>query len=382
MQELAHAKTDSRGRFSIKVPAGETDSLHMIRVTHQKANYFRPVQPGTQSVDVDVYNVAAQVEGVSLSLDIMQVQTEPGGQSLRVIEHFIVKNESSPALTQFSDHPFEFNLPAGAVVEGAAAKAPGGMAVQSPPVPLSEPGHYTIIFPIRPGESEFNVWYHIPYTGSYTFKPKPAMDTANLAVMLPKSMAFKQGNPPQYQVVTEDVGGSAQAFVTQNAKPSEPLEFTVSGTGELPRDTAGTQATGSAGAQAGAQPGDASTAPDTRPGGGLGVPVDKDAERDPWTKYRWWILGGLGLAMAVAAGFMMKSPVQTPSTSNPSRALPSVPTSANGALQVLRDEMFAVETDRLEGRLSEGEYAQLKSAYDIVLRRALARSSTEQIVLE
>jgi hypothetical protein len=44
-------------------------------------------------------------------------------------------------------------------------------------------------------------------------------------------------------------------------------------------------------------------------------------------------------------------------------------------LQVLRDEMFAVETDRLEGRLSEGEYAELKAAYDVVLKRTLARSA-------
>ena len=77
MQELARTKTDGRGRFTIKVPPGESDSLHMIRVTHDKANYFRPVQPGTQSVEVEVYNAAPQVEGVSLTEDVLQVQTDP-----------------------------------------------------------------------------------------------------------------------------------------------------------------------------------------------------------------------------------------------------------------------------------------------------------------
>ncbi len=66
MQELARAKTDGKGRFTIKVPAGEAESLHMIRVTHDKANYFRPVQPGAQSVEVEVYQAAPQVEGVTL----------------------------------------------------------------------------------------------------------------------------------------------------------------------------------------------------------------------------------------------------------------------------------------------------------------------------
>ena len=395
MQELARAKTDNRGHFTIKVPAGESDSLHMIRVTHDKANYFRPVQPGTQSVEVEVYNAAAQVEGVSLTEDVLQVQSEPGGQSLRIVEHFLVKNDSSPARTLFSEHPFEFNLPPGATVEGSAAKAPGGMAVQSPPVPMGEPGHYAIIFPIRPGDTEFHVWYHIPYTGSYTFKPKPTMDTTNLAIMMPKSMNFKQGTPANYEAVTEDVGGGAQAYLARNAKPSEPLEFTVSGTGELPRDTAAAQsggpAAGGPASAGGATTADADPGKDTRPGGGLGVPVDKDAERDPWTKYRWWIIGGLGLAMAAAAGFMMKTPSGAPrgAAANSSRATriaysraTSQTVDGGSALQVLRDEMFAIETDRLEGRLSASEYSELKSAFDVVLRRALDRSGTQQVVTE
>jgi hypothetical protein len=301
-----------------------------------------------------------------------------------VTEHFLVRNNSSPAMTLFSDHPFEFNLPEGATVEGAVAKSPGGMAVQSPVVPETTPGLYTMIFPIRPGDTEFSLKYHVNYTGNFTFKPKPTMDTMNLAVMMPKSMAFKQGTPANYESVTEDVGQNAQAFVARNAKPSEPLEFTVSGTGQLPRDNAAAQ-----GADANPPAGPAGTAgaaQDDRPGGGLGVPVDKDAERDPWTKYRWWIIGGLGLVMATAAGFMLKSPASnTPSAGAvkgfaPARQVPA--SSPGGALQALRDEMFAIETDRLEGRLTPAEYSELKSAFDVVLRRALARSGTQQVVTE
>jgi hypothetical protein len=42
-------------------------------------------------------------------------------------------------------------------------------------------------------------------------------------------------------------------------------------------------------------------------------------------------------------------------------------------LRALRDELFVLETDRLAGRLSEAEYAEQKAAFDVVLRRALAR---------
>lgn len=43
-------------------------------------------------------------------------------------------------------------------------------------------------------------------------------------------------------------------------------------------------------------------------------------------------------------------------------------------LHALKDELFVLETDRLAGRMTEAEYAQHKAAFDVVLRRAMARS--------
>jgi len=372
MQELAHASTDSKGRFSIEVP---DEGLHLLRVTHEGANYFKPIQPGTQSVAIDVYSAAAKVAGVTLDADVMRIESEAGG-GLRVVEHFFVKNTSQPPMTLFSEHPFELYLPGGAVVEGSAAKAPGGMAVQSALVPESEPNRFTILFPIRPGESEFQVSYKLPYNGSFNFQPRPVMPTDNLVVMLPKSMTFKPGNGTPYSPVTEEMG--AQTYVARSAEPSQPLGFAISGSGQLPRDNAAAGANPSGDQQANAG-GDPNT--DTRPGGGLGVPVDKDAVRDPWTKYRWWILAGFGLLLAAAAGFLLTGPqggrrrgLQT----GGSDFLPGnvdLRRTPDRVLQTLRDEMFAAETDRLEGRLNPEQYAELKSAYDIVLRRALTRNA-------
>ncbi len=388
MQELSRTKSDARGRFTLKVPDEGPDALHMVRVTHDKANYFRPVQAGTQSVEVEVYSAAPEVDGITLTEDVMQVQTEPGNASLRVVEHFLLKNESSPAKTLFSDHPFELNLPPGAVVDGGAAKGPGAqsMAVQASLVPFGAPDHYTIIFPIRPGDTEFHVWYHLPYKDSFTFHPRPVMRTLNLAVMMPRSMTFKTASPSPFAAVTEDIG-AAQAFLARDAQPSQPLEFTVSGTGQLPRESGGAQAGGGAQASGGAQAGGGASSAasaaaggdpnaDTRPGGGLGTPVDKDAQREPESKYKWWIIAGFALAFATAAGFMLRSPGAAPPAAIAAAAAPNTPDAppSRGALQVLRDEMFSLETDRLAGRLSEAQYHELKSAYDVVLRRALERS--------
>jgi hypothetical protein len=44
----------------------------------------------------------------------------------------------------------------------------------------------------------------------------------------------------------------------------------------------------------------------------------------------------------------------------------------------LKDELFAIETERLAGSLSEEEYGQVKAALETVLRRALSRTAEKQ----
>src|SRR5271167_463609 len=194
MQEATRTKTDAKGHFSLDVPANESQAIHLVRVTHDKANYFRPAPPGTQSVEIEVYTAAAQVKGVSGEADVMRIETDASGKALHVVENFFVKNESTPPLTQFSDRPFEFYLPAGAVVEGSAALAPGGMPVQASPVPLNDaPNHFAFVFPIRPGETRFQITYKVPYSGSFTFAPRLAIPVDTIAIMMPKSMTFKAG---------------------------------------------------------------------------------------------------------------------------------------------------------------------------------------------
>ena len=376
MQEAARTKTDARGRFKLEIPAGD-NGIHLVRVAHDKANYFRPAPPGTESVEVEVFNAAAKVKGVSTEADVMHMQTDESGKVLHVVENFFVKNESNPPLTQFSDRPFEFYLPEGAVVEGSAALAPGGMPVQASPVPLGDANHYAFIFPIRPGETRFQISFRLPYNGSMKFSPRMTTATDTIAVMMPKSMTFNPGAASPYSPVTEDT--TAQTFVARNVAPSQPVDFTVSGVGQLPRDTGAAATAGDGGATAGAPAAGAagSAATDTRPGGGLGTPIDPEGTNDPWAKYKWWILGGLGLAMAVGAGIMLRN--------GPAPAV-AVASSAGGyagggvaiaggdsLLAAMKEELFALETDRLQGRLSESEYLEQKAALEVVLRRALQR---------
>ena len=376
MQEAARTKTDAHGHFTIDVP---DNGMHLVRVDHEKAAYFEPVPPGTSKVDVAVYDVEPKVEGVSTEADVMRLETGP--QGLHVIQNYFVKNESKPPRTQFSKQAYEIYLPPDAKIEASAAMGPGGMPVASSPIPLGEKGHYAFVFPVRPGETRFQLSYTLPYSGSYKFAPHLALPTENVAIMMPKSMQFEGGAPFQ----PADVDAHAQTFLAKNVQPSQPLEFTVSGTGVMPRDSeqAGAGAPGgpaSADAQSAAQPSSAAT--DTRPGGGLGNPIDTP---DPLQKYKWWILSGLALVLVIAAAFFLRAkPESALAAAAPAMPSPLVPTprpagnpseNSGALLSALKDELFALETERLEGKLSDNEYAEIKSALEVVLRRALARQA-------
>ncbi len=275
------------------------------------------------------------------------------------------------------------------------------MRVKSPPVPVGDPNHYAMVFPLRPcpsaqeaaqdkncGETRFQVSYQLPYSGSLVIAPKVAVPTGALVVMLPKSMTFKPGASAPYAAVTEPM--AAQAFVAQQVQPSEPLEFTLSGSGQLPRDsdTGPGQSAGAGDGSSGAGAGSGDLTPseasarqraDTKPGVGLNNPLDSDGDLEPWAKYKWWILGLLGLALAGGAGVMLKAaPAGAAAVGLPvAVAGPVAPAGSDSLLQALKDELFALETDRLAGRLSEAQYAEQKGALEVVLRRAMARTGAD-----
>ena len=140
----------------------------------------------------------------------MRVETD--AQGLRVTQSFFIKNDSNPPRTQFSNRSYEFYLPPNAQIEGSAAMAPGGMPVQSSPVPLGEKDHYAFLFPLRPGVTQFQLSYHLPYSGSLAFDQRFATATDSFVVMMPKSMTFKPATGGSFPVSYTHLGSKTLWF--------------------------------------------------------------------------------------------------------------------------------------------------------------------------
>jgi hypothetical protein len=380
MDEIAKATSDSHGRYHLTVPDGGQILLH---VTHKGAEYFARVPPGSSSVDIDVYDSATRVDGISGEATVMQMETDTAGRTLNVTANMSVSNASLPAMTQYGGNTFDFYLPKNAVIVESLASAPGGMPTQSPVKTLDANGHYAFTFPVRPGETRFQVSYTMPYSGKQAFAIKQTLPTADVAVMLPKSIQFQGNGPTQFQAINDDV--SLQTFDAHQPAFSQPVEFTLSGTGQLPQaqDETGNGGQGGAdqsGGATGSTPSQmgGSGANGTGPGGGLGTPIDTPG---PLTKYQWWILGALALALVAGAGFLLSSRPPAHATavaaSNTGGGqIMNDPTSqyyGGASLGAIKDELFQLETERLHGKLTEEQYAMQKGALDILMRRILAR---------
>ena len=124
---------------------------------------------------------------------------------------------------------FEFVLPDGAELESAQAKGPGGQPIAVEASPGAQKNHYALNYPLRPGETQFQVAYHMPYSGEASISPKPLGEVQHFVVMTPKGMTFTPKNPQQFQSMPDDTG--AGIMVATNVKPGQDLSFRIAGAG-------------------------------------------------------------------------------------------------------------------------------------------------------
>ncbi|MGB6975004.1 MAG: carboxypeptidase regulatory-like domain-containing protein [Terracidiphilus sp.] len=379
MSEVGHTTTDARGHYSLTRPG---NNPMLIRITHQGAETFAAAPEGDSPTDINVYDVSAKVTGVYIEADVIEIEAANG--QLSVTERYFVHNTSKPPRTEWSAKTFEIVLPAEAVVQGAAGQRPSANSLPTSLVlkPSGEKGHYFFNFPIEPDQADkdtlFQVSYTLAYTsGSFTFHPQMLLPAQNVGVLLPKSMSFSAGSGATFQSVQEDPG--VQTMVARNIVPGQSLSFTVGGSGSMPRNNQ-------------ADNGASAAAPNNgQPGGGIGEPIGTP---DPLSKYKWWILAGLGLLLVTAAAFLLRkqpgtamagavpAPGAAPgpaSAAYPASASAYIPAASPAAknaalLNALKEELFALESEKLSGTLPPEEYAEVKSALEVVLKRALKRN--------
>lgn len=381
MAEIATAKADSRGHYKIDAPAAKGPRL--VRAERGGVNYFKMLTPGSTSVDITVYDAVPSVEGITGSADVVRFQTQ--GSTLQVAELFAINNTSSPPRTLASSATFEFVLPEGAKIDSADAQGPNGQPISATTTPTKEKNHYVFSYALKPGETRFQVSYNLPYNGKISISPRLTRNFEHYVLVIPSSMSFAPNDAKQFQAMANQPGSNVQVSV--RATVGQDLSYAVSGTGTIPDEQAQQSATD---AESGGGTMGGGAAPESRPGGGLGKPIDAP---DGLANYRWYILGVL-LTVLVGGGIWTHERTKQaeaenePAPPSPAAALrptprvvsaavptyASEPTHGNLLLAALKEELFQLEIERQQGKLTPEEYEKAHSAVSQTLQRALARA--------
>ena len=93
------------------------------------------------------------------------------GNQLQATRLFAVNNASKPPRTQKNDQNFEFYLPDGAQIADSSAETAGGQPLKTDPVPQKEKNRYALNFPLRPGQTLFQIGFELPYSGELSVDP-------------------------------------------------------------------------------------------------------------------------------------------------------------------------------------------------------------------
>lgn len=337
MNEVSLTKTDSQGHFSLNLP--DEQAPHLVRVQRQSVSYFTAVPPGTGSADVTVYDAATQLENVTTDARVFHLEANAG--SLNVSDMYVLKNNSQPPRSRIGNQTFSVALPDGAEFDHASITGPSGMPLAVSPVPSETGNHYAFDFPIRPGETRFEVFYKVPFNGKYEFSLTPETPLSELGVLLPKDMKFTGVSASFAQDSDE---GDLSVFFAKNLFANQPVKFSVSTRSE------GTGSQGSAawyiaGAIAGVMV-------------GLILVL--------WNKVLW------RKTARKSAGRPLKASKSSTKASAQSQSQSSAE-EPDDMLGVLKDELFQLETDRLNGKISEEEYIKTKAGLDMLLRRQMTK---------
>ena len=357
MEESGTTKTDSQGHYTLNV--ADASAQHLVRVARQSVHYFKAAPPGTTTVDITVYDAGTQVEGLVTDARVFHLQASGGNMDVQ--ELYILNNQSQPPRTKIGNQTFAITLPDGAQIGDASLTGPGGMPLTVAAVPSGAKDRYAYDFPIKPGETRFEVNYKVPYNGSHEFSLKPESSLSELGVLLPKSMKFN-GTSPAFSQDRDEEG--LAVFFAKNVPANQEVKFSVSGEGLIANAAQG--------------------------GGNPGQPASENSGAPPQSSSGgtrgalWFIVGALVILIGGGAFVMWrKSAAARAAAQNPkankvaSKAKAQAQTQAakpqGDMLEVLKDELFQLETDKLNGKISQEEYEKAKAGLDTLFRRQLKR---------
>lgn len=230
MRTLGNTTSDADGHFAFAhdEPGG---GPQLLQASFQGVNYNKLLTPNipTSNVELDVF--AATKSAAVARIAERMLLIEPSATQVAMDETVIVQNDSKTTFSNNSLGAFRFYLPPSAAEMKVNAQGSQGMPLPQTPQKTAEKNVYQVNFPVKPGQTEFELTYTLPLASPNTLEGRvvdvPGMQTSPLRLIAPPGVTL---TGKDIQSVGTEPKTQAAIFTVTAAGP---FSLNFSGTGSL-----------------------------------------------------------------------------------------------------------------------------------------------------
>ena len=226
MQEVATAKTDAAGRFTLTPPADGSAPFFLVQTVFQDVNYRVRIKDGAPA-DLTVYDTTRVTPPLRIKSARILVHVE--GAKAHVQELFAVENSAQPARTfANSDGTFFFHLGEGAGDPTAAVAGQMGMPIPQAVQDGKSPREFSINYALQPGVTVVMVAYDADYSaGKFTLRDRVDYPLGQVELRVsPSSLAVDSS---VFKTAGMDAVSGEQTLQAEGLPSGSALEASVSG---------------------------------------------------------------------------------------------------------------------------------------------------------
>jgi hypothetical protein len=169
MQAIATSVSDANGKFSIDHDLPPPPAL--LQADYKGVTYTQVQPPGrpTTGIQFQIYDSAAKPPAEMQTAHLIMI--EPSANALDISETFLIRNESNTTFQDTANGTAQFYPPkvVGDKVQ-VSVTPPTQMTISRQAVKATKPGAFKIDYPVRPGETRYDMHYTLPASDSFSLK--------------------------------------------------------------------------------------------------------------------------------------------------------------------------------------------------------------------
>ena len=231
MKTLGTTKTDAQGKFSFD--SNDAQGPRLIQAIFQGVQYNRMVPPGMPSTGIQVPVYASTNKAGTAKVTQHFIVLQPGDKEMTVSEGLLYVGDPNLTFNDPVNGSVRFYVPPDAQGVGNVTVNPaGGMPIQRPAIKTKDPNVYKVDYPVRPGETRFDINYTVATASPMIFADKEIHPEAASNLVVPAGVTAKSDD---LELAGQEPKTQASIYRIKNAN----FKVEVAGTGALQAQSEG-----------------------------------------------------------------------------------------------------------------------------------------------